>query len=292
MRPGLAARIEPEDERISDGTFERYRALILADAGIHLAVAKKALLTGRLGKRLRELQLPSYEAYLSRVEADPQERVQLLDRITTNETHFFREPRHFQFLTEQVFPAWRARALEGRRPRIIRAWSAGCSSGEEPYSLAMTLLEAFPPESGWSVEVLGTDLSTRVLARAREALWPIARAKEIPEPALRAFMLRGVGPMEGHLKAGPELRAHVEFRRLNLNEPAYAGLPRFDLVFCRNVLIYFDALRRDHALERLLSHLDDHGHLFLGHAESLATSTHAVRPVSANVYVHARGTGR
>lgn len=284
----VASRHGGEPGLISDRAFERFRDLILDETGILLSPAKKALLTGRLNRRLRELGVESFEAYFARVVADPTERVQMLDRVTTNETHFFREPRHFKFLAEEVFPAWRAEAREGRRSRIIRAWSAGCSSGEEPYSLAMTLLEAFSPGSGWEVEVLGTDLSTRVLARAGEAVWPIDKAKEIPAPLLQAFMLQGTGPSAGVMKAGPELRAHVGFRRLNLNDPSY-GLPRFDLVFCRNVLIYFEAAARDRALGRLLSHLDERGYLFVGHAESLANTRHPVRHVSATVYARAAG---
>jgi chemotaxis protein methyltransferase CheR len=289
MRPALASRRSGEPWLISDQAFERFRALILEETGIMLSAAKKALLTGRLTRRLRELGVDSFEAYFDRVVADPGERVEMLDRVTTNETHFFREPRHFKFLAEEVFPAWRAEAQEGRRARVVRAWSAGCSSGEEPYSLAMTLLEAFPPGSGWEVEVLGTDLSTRVLARAGAAVWPIAKAQEIPEPMLQAFMLQGTGPSAGVMKAGPELRARVAFRRLNLNDAAY-GLPRFDLVFCRNVLIYFDAAARDRALGRLLSHVDERGYFFVGHAESLANTRHPVRHVGATVYARASGT--
>lgn len=289
MRPAAAPRRDGETWLISDRAFEGFRDLILGETGILLSPVKKALLTGRLTRRLRELKLASFEAYFERVVADPHERVQMLDRVTTNETHFFREPRHFKFLAEEVFPAWRDEAARGERSRVIRAWSAGCSSGEEPYSLAMTLLEAFPPGSGWEVEVLGTDLSTRVLARAGAAVWPIAKAGEIPEPLLRAYMLQGTGPSAGMMKAGPELRASVGFRRLNLNDLSY-GLPRFDLVFCRNVLIYFDAAARDRALGRLLSHVDERGYFFVGHAESLANTRHPVRHVSATVYARAPGT--
>lgn len=290
MRPAAALRRDGEPWLISDPAFEKFKDLILGETGILLSPAKKALLTGRLTRRLRDLQLTSFEAYFARVVADPDERVQMLDRITTNETHFYREPRHFKFLADEVFPSWRAEAVQGRRSRAIRAWSAGCSTGEEPYSLAMTLLDAFPQGSGWEVEVIGTDLSTRVLARAAAAVWPIAKASEIPEPMLRTFMLQGVGPSVGVMKAGPELRAHVSFRRLNLNDLSY-GLPRFDLVFCRNVLIYFDADARDRALGRLLSHVDEQGYFFVGHAESLANSRHPVRNVSATVYARAIGHG-
>ena len=270
---------------LEDRDFARFQALVYGEAGIHLTAAKKALLVGRLSKRLRELGVDSYAAYYERVLADPAERVQMLDRITTNETHFFREPRHFRFLVDQVFPQWKAEADAGRRPRRLRIWSAGCSTGEEPYSIAMALLDAFPAGSGWDLQVLGTDLSTRVLARARAAVWPIAQAEEIPEADRKAHMLRGVGRQEGLMKAGPELRGLVRLDRLNLAGDAWPRLGPFDAVFCRNVLIYFDAPTKERVVGRLLERVEVGGYLFVGHAESLSGMPHAVRTPQATIYV-------
>src|SRR6185369_14070286 len=182
--------------------FRLFQALIQREAGIHLSEAKKVLVEGRLARRLRDLGL-DFADYYRLVESDPRERVHMLDCICTNETHFFREPRQFEFLESQVFPEWRARAEAGRMARRVRVWRAGCSTGEEPYSVAMAFLAAFPPASGWQIDIVATDLSTRVLDRAQAAVWPIDKAKEIPDPYLKAFMLRGTGPEDGRMKAGP-----------------------------------------------------------------------------------------
>src|SRR6185503_8802125 len=173
-----------------------------------------------LARRIRELGLASFDAYYRRVVEDRggAELTQMLDRITTNETHFFREPHHFDHIADDLAPAWARAAAAGARPRRIRAWSAGCSTGEEPYSLAMTLLSRFPAEAGWSIDIVATDLSTRVLDAARAATWPIAKADEIPRPFLRQFMLRGVGSTAGKLLAGRELREVVRFMRHNLHD--------------------------------------------------------------------------
>ncbi len=272
---------------VSDAEFARFQALVQEEAGIWLSPAKRALLAGRLAKRLRELGLAAFGDYYDLVVADEAERIRMLDRISTNETHFFREPRHFELLTERVYPAWRAEADAGRRSRRIRAWSAACSSGEEPYTLAMTLLAAFPPGGGWEVEILASDISTRVLQRASEAVWPIAKSKEIPPAYLKAFMLRGTGSQEGRMKAGPEIRSLVRFVRLNLNDEAYPAVGQFDLLFCRNVLIYFNAATKARVVERLLGHLAPSGYLFLGHAECLSGMTDRLRTVVPTVYVHA-----
>ncbi len=271
---------------IGDGEYARFQALIHREAGIWLAPVKRALLVGRLSRRLRDLGLASFGDYYDRVEADPAERIRMLDQITTNETHFFREPRHFEFLAEEAFPRWRAEAAQGGRPRRVRIWSAACSTGEEPYSLAMALLRAFPPGSGWHLEILATDLSTNVLDRAERAVWPVEKSGEIPDAELRAFMLRGVGPQQGTMKAGPEIRGLVRFARLNLNDAAYPKFGAFDLVFCRNVLIYFDAATKGQVVGRLLEHLAPHGYLFLGHAESLSGTALPVRNILPNIYAH------
>jgi chemotaxis protein methyltransferase CheR len=266
---------------VPDADFARFQALIHDEAGIWLAPIKKALLAGRLGRRLRALGIVAWRDYYELVLADEAERVRMLDAICTNETHFFREPRHFDFLVERVFPAWREEADAGRRPRRVRVWSAACSTGEEPYSLAMTLLAAFP--AGWELEVLATDLSTKVLERAQRGVWPLEKAAEIPEAHLKAFMLRGFGEQEGLMKAGPEIRALVRFARVNL-VGEWPASPPFDLVFCRNVLIYFDRPVKARVVERLLERIGPRGYLFLGHAESLGGLSTRAQPVVPTVY--------
>ncbi|HEX9189478.1 MAG TPA: protein-glutamate O-methyltransferase CheR, partial [Vicinamibacteria bacterium] len=171
----------------------------------------------------------------------------------------------------------------GRRPRRVRVWSAACSTGEEPYSIAMTLLAGLP---GWSVEVVATDLSTKVLARAQAALWPVERAKQIPRTYLEAYMLKGFGSQAGLMKAGEALRGVVRFGRVNLAGEPWPEGP-FDLVFCRNVLIYFDRTNKTRVVERLLDRLAPEGFLFLGHAESLTGFTEGARTVIATIYQRA-----
>lgn len=273
---------------ITDQEFSLFQALIYREAGIYLCPAKKALLVGRLARRLRELGLRSFGEYYRHVKrGNEEERVYVLDAISTNETHFFREARHFEFLERHVFPDWRTRMSSGLRTRHIRAWSAGCSTGEEPYTLAMVLRDHFPPLSGWEVEILATDLSSRVLGQARAAVWPIEKAREIPAKYLKAYMLRGVGNQEGTMKAGPEIRSMVRFERINLNDETYPVTGMFDLIFCRNVLIYFDVESKVRVVHRLLNYLAPGGYFFVGHAESLNGLTDRVRSVIPTVYIWA-----
>lgn len=288
----IPAREEVGIQSISDREFTLFQELIYKEAGIYLSPAKKSLLVGRLTRRLRELGLHSFKTYYDRVIALEEEQIHLLDAISTNETHFFREPRQFDFLEQQLFPAWVREAESGLRSKVIRVWSAGCSTGEEPYSLAMTLLFHLPTASGWKIEILATDLSTRVLERARKAIWPIERAKEIPERYLKAFMLKGSRSQEGKMKAGPEIRSLVRFERFNLNKEIYPFQNPFDLLFCRNVLIYFDTDSKRRVIDRLLQALSPAGYFFIGHAESLTGLGDRVRSVLPTVYVKGEGKAR
>jgi chemotaxis protein methyltransferase CheR len=254
----------------SDAEFALFATLIEREAGIHLSESKKALLGSRLLARLRTLGMDSFGAYYRHVIHDHRdELVQLLDAICTNETHFFREPHHFDLLAQDLVPRWRADAREGRRERRVRVWSAGCSSGEEPYSLAILLGAALPASEGWRVEILATDLSTRVLAKAQAAVYPLDRLRDVPLAERRKAFLRGTGPQAGKIKIAPELRGLVRFERLNLTETSYPVPGGLDLVLCRNVLIYFGAELRRRVVTRLCALLAPGGHLFLGHAESL-----------------------
>jgi chemotaxis protein methyltransferase CheR len=271
---------------MSDREFALFQSLIYREAGIHLAPVKKSLLVGRLSRRLRELGLHSFAQYFALVDegGDPSERIVLFDRVTTNETRFFREPAQFEWLQRHALPRWRAEGERGLRPRRLRAWSAGCSTGEEPYSLAMVLRHHLPPSEGWEVEVLATDLSTRVLKAAQDAVWPLHRASEIPPRFLEGCMLRGVREQKGRIKVAPETRALVRFARLNLEKDPLPPPRSFDLVLCRNVLIYFSAESRGRAVDRLLDRVAPGGFMLLGHAESLHGITGRARPVAPSVY--------
>jgi chemotaxis protein methyltransferase CheR len=275
---------------ITDEEFALFQRFIREECGISLSAHKKSLLVGRLGRRLRELGLTSFAAYYRHISArDPEERQRMLDRICTNETRFFREPGQFELLERRLVPEWTEAAARGARPRHIRVWSTACSTGEEPYSIAMVLLRHLPPTAGWRIEILASDLSTRVLAAAQEGNWPVDRAEQIP-PAYRPFMLRGVRSQEGIVRAGPELRAVLEFRQLNLTRPPWGIAREFDLILCRNVLMYFDAPTKARVVGALVGHLAPAGYLFLGHAESLSGLHDGLHTVIPTAY-RRRGAG-
>lgn len=266
---------------LGDREYRAIRDRVYARAGIFFVPAKKALIAGRLQRRLRALGIAGYAEYVKLALSDAFEETRMLECLCTHETSFFREPQHFELLQRQVLPSWRAQAEEGARPRRLRALSAGCSSGEEPFSLAMLLADALP---GWSVDILAGDVSPRVLEKAAQAEWQVERAKQIPDPLRRRYMLRGVGEHAGVMRASSELRALVRFRELNLGAPSHPGLGQFDLIFCRNVLIYFDAASKERALRTLLTHLVPGGLLFVGHAESLSGFGDALQTVIPTVY--------
>lgn len=271
---------------MTDSEFNRFQAFLYREAGIHLALAKKDLLSGRLMRRMREIGLQTFQDYYHvLVHGDGSEPIHFFNAVSTNETHFFREQRHFDFLRDTVFPEWIARAGAGAAPRRIRMWSAACATGEEPYSLAMLAAESFPRADGWEVEILATDLSTRALEQARQGVWSLEKADEIPGPYLKAFMLRGVGPQEGKMKAGPEIRALVRCARVNLNDEAYPVTGVFDAIFCRNVLIYFDQSTKMRVIRRLVAHLAPDGYLIVGQVESLTGLTDHIRPAGPTAYV-------
>jgi len=290
-RPLPAVPTPPGIKPLREREFAAFQALIYKEAGIYLSKVKQALLVGRLSRRVRELGLESFSAYYERVVDPlyPEERIELINSICTHETQFFREPRQFEYLENVVLPKWRAQAESGARVRRVRAWSAGCSSGEEPFSIAMSLLAACPPSAGWTVEVVATDVSTRVLERARNAVWPLDRARHIPDAYLKRFMLRGHGEQENKMKAGPELRAVVQVTHLNLNSESYDLAGTFDLIFCRNVLIYFDAGSKERVIRHLLNRLSPDGLLFLGHAETLSGFQDERPPRAVMPTIYSRG---
>ncbi|HUC54753.1 MAG TPA: protein-glutamate O-methyltransferase CheR [Candidatus Cybelea sp.] len=264
--------------------FQLFQALVLRESGIHLGAKNRAMLVSRLWKRLRALELNSFSSYYRMVKTDPEEMVLMLDCICTNETHFFREPAAFECLRNHVFPEWVANADAGKRGKTIRVWTAACSTGEEAYSLAMMLLTHFPPAAGWKTEVIGTDLSTKVLARASAAIWPAEKMAGVPLEHQRRFLLKGFGPDKGKIKAVEELRQMVRFQRLNLTQEPYAVTGPFDLIFCRNVLIYFQWETKIKVVDRLGKHLSRNGYLFLGHAESLHGVSDKLQFVTPKVF--------
>jgi chemotaxis protein methyltransferase CheR len=277
---------QPPHLSVSPILFQKFQKLIYAETGIWLGSSKTALLCGRLFRRLRALEMDSLKTYYECVSQPGQdeERAQMIDAITTNETRFFREPRQFDFLVQAVFPRWQAQAERGLRPRKMRIWSAGCSSGEEPYTLAMLLAKYLPAEQGWDARLLATDISNRVLEKAGRGTYPIARSAELPKDLLHQFMLRGTAEREGEMKMKVEIQRMVEFRRLNLNDESNQIEGPFDAIFCRNVLIYFDAASKQRVVRNLIHHLGANGLLFVGHAENLANMTTQLRSIESTIY--------
>jgi chemotaxis protein methyltransferase CheR len=264
--------------------YKSLRAWIVDNSGIDIPPAKRLLLIARLAPRMREIGMETFGQYFEHARMNPVEGQHLIDRITTNETRFFRDPQQFAFLENQVFPVWRARASTGRRSRTIRVWSAGCSTGQEAYSLAMLLLRTLPEHEGWRYEIWATDISNRALAVAREATWPAETASQIPTEYVKSFMFRGVYPQEGAVRASPKLRRLVRVERVNLIDAEWPQRDDFDLIFCRNVLIYFPEATAVRLFDRLLRRLRTDGLLFVGHSEALHEPGERALPVRAHVY--------
>lgn len=265
-----------EQQRIGDAEFRRIRELMYDHVGIVLLENKRALVEARVNKRLRALGVQGYAEYLDRLggEGGAEELVQLTDAISTNVTHFFRENDHFDFAARAVRD-W----LAAGRTRL-RFWSAACSSGEEPYSLAMTLAGIEGVDRA-DVRILATDISTRVLRTAAAGVYPEDRTAGIPaELQRRWFAPAGAG----QVAVSPGLRERVLFRRLNLNRTPYPIKGVFELVFCRNVMIYFDAALRRRIVEEAHRLLQPDGYLIIGHAETLIGVDNRFRFVQPSVY--------
>ena len=259
---------------LKDADFQRLAAFLRGAAGIHLSLAKKSMLAGRLAKRLQALGMDDYGAYAARLEqGDEAEAQQAVDLLTTNETYFFREARHFELLAAHA-----ARAPAGRP---FRVWSAACSSGEEVYGLAMVLAETLGETTPW--DILGSDISQRVLARARSGHYPMTRTQHLPPEYLKRYCRRGIGPQEGTLLIDRRLRARVQFQTINLNEPLPA-LGEFDAVFLRNVMIYFERATKRQVVPRVLGALRPGGLFFIGHSESLNDVLCEVDTVAPSAY--------
>ena len=252
---------------ISHAEFLDYQAFVYEHTGISMHEGKKALICGRLSKRLQYHQLNSYAEYFALIQSHEgaSERQICIDLLTTNETYFFREPKHFEWLAQHV-----QQLPTGDQP--LRVWSAASSSGEEAYSIAMTLAEHC--RQPW--RVLGSDISTRVLERAWTGHYHLGRAKNIAPAYLKKYCLRGTGSQEGTMLIRKELRDQVEFAQINLNK-TLPPMGLFDIIFLRNVMIYFDTATKHAVIERLTQQLRPGGYLCIGHSESLNDLNHSLR---------------
>lgn len=258
---------------LSDKEFQQFRGMIFEIAGISMSEAKKPLVSGRLAKRIRQHGLPSYGDYFRLLMRERAELQVAVDLLTTNETYFFREPKHFDFLRERILPE-----LDGRA--TLRIWSGACSTGEEPYSIAMTLAETLGNRP-W--ELVASDLSTRVLEKARAGLYPIADAEDIPRPLLAKYCLKGVGEHAGTLLIDPALRKRMRFEQINLNA-SLPDLGEFEVIFLRNVMIYFDLETKRQVVRRMLPLLKPGGYFIVSHSESLNGVCDELKVVTPSIY--------
>lgn len=264
----------------SDKDFQRVRRIIHDIAGISLADSKRELVYSRLVRRLRQRGIQRFEDYLDLIEAgeDQVEVREFTNALTTNLTAFFREGHHFDFLAKDLLPA----LTQARSNRRIRIWSAGCSTGEEPYSIAMTVRETLP-SVGWDVKILATDLDSNVLATAQRGVYDENRIRDLPDARVRRWFQKGRNAQAGAVRIAPALRDLITFRQLNLMDEWPMRGP-FDFIFCRNVVIYFNKATQKVLFERFADLLVDKGHLFVGHSESLFKVTERFAPLGKTIY--------
>ena len=269
-------------DTLTDADYEFLRRLVYEHSRINLGSDKRALVSARVAKRLRALKIGSYHDYCQRLKTEPggDELGHLVDVISTNHTHFFREEKHFDWLRSVLLPQW---SLCHNARDAFRAWSAASSSGEEPYTLAIVLAEFFGLEGNWTIDA--TDISTRVLARAGQAIYDAEKLAPVPPELLRRYFQRGVGQWEGSFRVREPLRQHVRFQHLNLFQPQYPFNQRFQLIFCRNVMIYFDRPTQETLIGKLTEQLEPGGHLLVGHSESLSGIRHSLRQLQPAIYL-------
>jgi chemotaxis protein methyltransferase CheR len=276
--------VEPIGLHLTEDDFKAFSQLVRAKAGINLHEGKRELVRARLSRRVRECNFLTFRDYYDYVVSDEtgDELIQVLDSISTNLTNFFREPKHFSFMNEKMLPDLVAERQK-KGPKRIRIWSAGCSTGEEPYSIAMTVLDFSQRMVDWDFKILATDISTRVLRSAWEGEYRADRMRDVPVARLRKYFTKGMGNRNGWFRVRDDIRQLVIFRRFNLMEPFPFKHP-LDLIFCRNVMIYFDKATQARLVKKFHGALNAGGYLFIGHSESLTGVDHGFKYVQPTVY--------
>jgi chemotaxis protein methyltransferase CheR len=265
---------------LSTAGFQRLARFITSELGIKMPESKLTMVQSRLLRRVRELHLQSVERYCEYFfeSHNAKEREHFINAITTNKTDFYREPEHFSFLHNVVLPA------AGRTGSRFKAWSAGCSSGEEPYTLAMVLAEFGRYERGFDFAILATDVSTKVLGSAQTGIYRESQVLPLPPELRRKYLLRSRNNSDGLARVVPELRKKVSFHQLNFMDGDYPIRDTFDIIFFRNVMIYFDRSTQEAVINKMCRHLAPGGYLFAGHSESLAGLDIPLRPLKASIY--------
>jgi chemotaxis protein methyltransferase CheR len=270
--------------KMTDEDFGTLTSFIYDELGIKMPYPKKIMLQSRLRKRLSELKMSSFKEYIEFVfskEGQEDEIIKMIDVITTNKTDFFRESSHFDYLTATVLPEI---CSAGTGKKNVKIWSAGCSSGEEPFTIAIVLMEFLRSRIDFDFEIFATDISLRILQKAAMAIYSDDRVTEIPLELLRRYFLRSKDRNSKTVRVVPELRAKVSFQRLNFMDPFYSVDKSFDIVFCRNVLIYFDRETQQQVITKLASKLREGGYFFLGHSESITNMKVPLRQVKPTIF--------
>lgn len=271
---------------MSGEDFQLLSEFIYDHCGIKMPLVKKTMLESRLQKRLRSLGIGSYKEYcdyLFKAQDRETEYVHMIDCVTTNKTDFFREPGHFRFLTDTLLPEF-IKDSNTMIPRKIMVWSSACSSGEEPYTLAMVLSDFGKQVSGFQFEIIGTDISTKVLEKARLGIYEENQIEMIPHQMKQRYFLRGKDRVKQLVRVTPELRAHVHFQRVNLMDEHIMPTDSMDVIFCRNVIIYFDRQTQHGLLTRLCLCLKTGGYLFLGHSETIHGFELPLMRITSTIY--------
>lgn len=260
------------------------RDFIYRQCGINLLSSKRILLESRLRKRLGALNIDSFQVYIDHLMSRAgleTELVHMIDAVTTNKTDFFREPGHFQFMADNIIPHWLH--TQARQGRLFKAWSAACSTGEEPYTIAMVLQDA-AAKYGFDYHIVGSDISTRVLEKAVQGIYRESAVSMIPLHVRKRYLLRSKDQTEPRIRIAPLLRAKVEFKRLNLIENMLDMDSDFDLVFCRNLLIYFDRTTQEKVLQKIADKIRSGGYLFIGHSESIYSMSLPLRQIGPTIF--------
>ena len=269
---------------MTDPEFARFGEFIEGQCGIKMPLAKKTMLQGRLQKRLRFLGIESYTAYADYVfspKGREEELFHMIDAVTTNKTDFFRESKHFDYLRDVVFPELKNNA-KNTGWKKLKAWSAGCSTGEEPYTLAMVLSHFAENNPSFHFSILATDISTKVLDLAKTAIYQEEKIEPVPMEFRKKYLMRS--PSKPIMRIVPELRSCLSFMRLNFMDTDYRLQEMMDIVFCRNVIIYFDRQTQENILGRICRYLIPGGHLFMGHSETLNGMNLPLRQISSSIY--------
>ena len=273
-------------EVLSNKDFEKLSRFIYEQSGIKISPVKKNMVEARLRKRLKVLNIDSYTEYCDFLFSNAgygEEVIHMVDVITTNKTDFFREPKQFSFLTETALPELVKNDRIGIK-RPLRIWSAGCSSGEEPYTLSIVINEFAQLTQNYSFSLIASDISTRILEKAKLAIYDEERIEPVPQELLKKYFLRSKNKLKKLVRLIPEIRNSVNFQWLNLMAEDFGFKEKFDIIFCRNVIIYFDKQTQDRLLEKLIAQLNSGGYLFLGHSESIFNVNLPVTQMSASTY--------